>query len=145
MSVSKICVRDVDVISPDESAMVAARRMHSRKVGTLVVVDNEARPVGIVTDRDLTIRVLAEGRDGATTPIRNVLTRSLRTVHEDDAIEDALGAMREGPFRRIPVVNDDGKLVGLLSLDDVLELLAEEFACIGRLLEAEAPTELGLS
>ncbi|WP_158265140.1 CBS domain-containing protein [Blastopirellula marina] len=145
MSVGRVCVREVDVISAEESAQVAAQRMHSRKVGTLVVVDVHGAPIGIVTDRDLTVRVLAMGKDGATTPISSVSRGPLRTVREDTSIEEAIRAMRAGPFRRLPVVDDDGQLVGLLSLDDVLELLSEEFASIGCLLHEEEPSVLGRS
>lgn len=142
MSVGRICVREVDVISEDESAQTAAGRMHSRKVGTLVVVDSETRPVGIVTDRDLTVRVLAKGLDGTQLPVRDVMTHTPETVYPETAIEDALRRMRVGAFRRVPVVDDDGRLVGLLSLDDILELLAEEFTEIGRLIHEEEPGRL---
>ncbi|MCC9608334.1 CBS domain-containing protein [Blastopirellula sp. JC732] len=145
MSVGRICVREVDVISPDESAQAAAQRMNSRKVGTLVVVDSRGLPIGIVTDRDLTVRVLAAGKDGATTPISEVFRGPLKTVHEDTSVEETIRAMRAGPYRRLPVVGDRGELVGLVSLDDVLELVSEELASIGWLLEDEEPTVLGRS
>lgn len=142
MSAGRICIREVDTAAPDESAQVAAGRMHSRKVGTLIVVDKEQRPVGIVTDRDLTVRVLAQGRDGGTTPVAEVMTAAPKTVSEETPIEDALRLMRSGPFRRIPVVDSGGALAGLLSLDDILDLLAEEFAEIGRLIHSEDPASL---
>jgi CBS domain-containing protein len=142
MSVGRICIREVDIIAPEESVQVAAGRMHSRQVGTLVVMNADRDPVGIITDRDLTVRVLAEGRDAATTTVADVMRGPLKTVHEETPIEDALRIMRSGPFRRVPVVDGEGKLVGLLSLDDILELLAEEFASIGKLLEAEEPRSL---
>jgi len=139
MSVGRICVRSVDIAEMDEAAIACARRMHARKVGTLVVVDKEQHPLGMVTDRDLTIRVLAEGRDPTQTTISEVMTRFPHTVNEETPIEEALGIMRCGPFRRLPVVNREGCLVGLLSLDDILDLLAEEFGEIGRLLRKESP------
>lgn len=142
MSVGRICVREVDVIGEEESVQTAAGRMHSRKVGTLVVVDADSRPVGIVTDRDLTVRVLARGLDGSQLPVSEVMTHCPETVYPETAIEDALRRMRGGAFRRVPVVDDDGRLVGLLSLDDILELLAEEFAEIGRLIHEEEPGSL---
>lgn len=143
MSVGRICVRSVDIAEMDEAAIDCARRMHARKVGTLVVVDGEKRPLGMVTDRDLTVRVLAEGRDPTQTTIGEVMTRLPHTVHEETPIEEALGLMRCGPFRRLPVVDPDGRLVGLLSLDDIVDLLAEEFGQIGRLLRKESPESLG--
>ncbi|MEW4531241.1 CBS domain-containing protein [Maioricimonas sp. JC845] len=142
MSIGRICIREVDVINPDESARVAASRMHSRKVGTLIVVDEAMVPVGLLTDRDLTTRVLAEGRDGNATPVRKVMSPAPSTVEENTSIEDALAIMRSGTFRRLPVVDGEGQLVGIVSLDDILELLAEEFSEIGWLLRQEEPGSL---
>jgi CBS domain-containing protein len=143
MSAGRICVREVDVISPEESAQVAAARMHDRKVGTLVVIDEQRMPVGIVTDRDLVVRVLAPGRDITQTTVAEVMSAAPGTVFEQTPIEDALRLMRAGPFRRVPVVDQGGRLAGLLSLDDILDLLAEEFRDIGQLLQAEQPRTLG--
>lgn len=142
MTVGRLCVRDVDVAEPNESVQVAARRMHSRNVGTLVVLDPAKKPIGLVTDRDLTVRVLAEGRDGSQVTVDEVMTQDIRAVDEDCPVEAALEAMRAGPFRRVPVVDKKGELVGLLSIDDVLDLLAEEFQSIRRLLNKESPNEL---
>lgn len=142
MTVDRLCVRDVDTADANETVQVAAQRMHSRNVGTLVVIDSAGNPVGLVTDRDLAIRVLAEGRNGATVLVEEVMTRNIRTVDEHCPIEAALEAMRAGPFRRVPVVDKKGKLVGLLSIDDVLDLLAEEFQTIRQLLNKESPDVL---
>ena len=142
MSVGRICVREVDIVQPGESVQAAAQRMHSRKVGTLVVQDEDRKPIGIVTDRDLTVRVLAKARDPFQTTIGEVMTKCPRTVREDTPIEEALTVMRSGPFRRVPVVSAEGELVGLLSLDDVLDLLTEEFGQIRGLLEQESPGSL---
>jgi CBS domain-containing protein len=143
MSAGRICVREVDVISPQESAQAAAARMHDRKVGTLVVIDEQRMPIGIVTDRDLTVRVLAEGRDGSQTTVAEVMSAAPATVSEQTPIEDALRLMRSGAFRRVPVDDEDGRLAGLLSLDDILDLLAEEFRDIGQLIQEEQPRALG--
>lgn len=142
MSAGRICVREVDTVEPGESVRAAAERMHSRNVGTLVVVDDEQQPLGVVTDRDLTIKVLAPGRDALNTAVREVMSALPKTVHEDTPIESALAMMRSGPCRRVPVVDKAGKLVGLLSLDDILDLLAEEFGQIGALLRETGPQVL---
>jgi CBS domain-containing protein len=139
MSAGRICVREVDTASVDENAWTAAERMHQRAVGTLVVLNEARRPVGILTDRDLVERVLAAGRDPGTTLVGDVMTRNPQTIQEDDSIESSLSRMRSGRFRRLPVLDRAGTLVGLLSLDDVIMLLAEEFAHIGGLLERETP------
>ena len=116
--------------------------MNDRQVGTLVVVDETSRPIGIVTDRDLTVRVLARGRDPGVTSVGNVMTRQPRSVEENASIESALAAMRINASRRITVVDNTGRLVGLISLDDVLALLAEEFGQIGDVIEQESPKSL---
>jgi CBS domain-containing protein len=128
----------VDTAGYDETVLEAARRMRDRQVGTVIVVD-DLRPVGMVTDRDLTVRVLAAGLDPQATRLSEVMTPSPTTIREDDSIETALGYMRAGRFRRLPVVGRDGRLLGIVALDDVLELVAEELADIGQLLKREAP------
>jgi CBS domain-containing protein len=139
MSVGRICVREVDTVGPAESVARAAQRMHQRAVGALVVVDPASRVIGILTDRDLVSRALAKGLNPLETPIRDVMTMMPKTVTEDTALEAALLIMRTGRFRRLPIVGGDNKLLGLLTLDDVLMQLAEEFTQIGRLLKRETP------
>jgi CBS domain-containing protein len=139
MSVGRICTREVDIAHGEESVWRAAERMHQRTVGALVVLNEGDEPIGIVTDRDLTVRVLAQGRDSHTTQLAEVMTRDPETIVEDAPIELALLRMRRGAFRRLPVVDAKGKFVGVLALDDVLMLMAEEFAEIGRLLRNETP------
>jgi len=139
MSVGRICVREVDTANPGETVAVAAERMHQRAVGTLVVVNDSDQVIGIVTDRDLMSRVLAKGRNPTETSVGEVMTVGPKTVSEETSIESALLIMRTGRFRRIPVVERDNKLLGLITLDDILMLLAEEFTQIGRLLTRETP------
>jgi CBS domain-containing protein len=139
MTVGRICQRDVDLAGADESVWQAAERMHQRTVGTLVVLDEAKKPIGMVTDRDLAIQVIAERRDPYTTSVGEVMTKTLKTVSENDSIEAALSLMRSGAFRRLPVVDANGTLVGIVTFDDILMLLAEEFGQIGQLLERQTP------
>ncbi|MBI2481233.1 MAG: CBS domain-containing protein [Planctomycetia bacterium] len=139
MSVGRICTREVDLAQMDESVWQAAERMHQRAVGTLVVIDDDKKPIGIVTDRDLVERVLAKFLDPGATTVGQVMTQAPETVSEQDAIEHAITVMRRERCRRLPVVDDKGELVGLLSLDDVLQLLAEELTSVGELLERQTP------
>lgn len=142
MSVGRICIREVDLADAGEKVGQAAQRMHDRGVGTLIILGDAKQPIGIITDRDLVERVLAAGLDPATTTVSDVMTWDPKTISEDAAIEVALSLMRSGRFRRLPVVNDQDQLVGLLSLDDVLMLLAEEFRDVGQLLEQETPPSI---
>ena len=144
MSVGRICTRTVDVAAPDETTQAAAERMKTRNVGTLIVVDSHQRPIGIVTDRDLALCVVAQGLSPTATDLETVMSKLPESVTEDTPIESAIGIMRRGSHRRLPVVNDDGQLLGLVTLDDILSLLSEEFQEIGKLLEKESPGGVGL-
>ena len=139
MSVGRICSRDVDLADAEETVWQAAERMHQRAVGTLLILNDTNKPIGILTDRDLVERVVAMGRDPNSTRVGSVMTHNPRTILEVGSIESALSLMRSGRFRRLPVVDSQDKLVGLVSLDDVLMLLAEEFMQIGQLLNRETP------
>jgi CBS domain-containing protein len=136
MSVGRICVRTVQLAEAGESAREAARRMAAESVGTLVVVDPAGRPVGILTDRDLMRHCVAEGRDPDLTKVETIMASPLVSGPEELPIEDALSRMAEAGVRRLVVVDRAGSLAGVLALDDVLELLAEEFTTIGRLVGA---------
>jgi CBS domain-containing protein len=110
--------------------------MAAESVGTLVVVDPAGRPVGILTDRDLMRHCVAEGRDPDLTKVETIMASPLVSGPEELPIEDALSRMAEAGVRRLVVVDRAGSLAGVLALDDVLELLAEEFTTIGRLVGA---------
>jgi len=142
MSVGTICARHVDVAKPDESVRTAAERMRARNVGTLVIVNRQYEPVGIVTDRDLTLRVLAEGRDPSQTMLHDVMTKDVKTICSETSVEDALRLMRAGSFRRVPLTDRAGKLSGLVSLDDILDQLSHQFREVGSLIAEEKPESL---
>lgn len=137
MSIGRICCRYVHVIEPDDTAAIAAVRMRDRCVGTLVVLDANQSPVGIVTDRDLVTRVMAAGKDPAHVKVAEVITRPVETVREDTPIEDVLLRMYSSRIRRVLVVDAAGRLAGIASMDDVVSLLAEEIGRVGRLLDAQ--------
>jgi CBS domain-containing protein len=136
-------MRSVDTAGVRESAADAARRMRERQVGTLVVVDEAAHPMGLITDRDIAMRVVAGGREAHRTSVADIMTPMPTAVLEDTSIESALGTMRVGRMRRLPVIDGNGALVGIVSLDDILALIAEEFSLIGSLLDRETPHPSG--
>lgn len=142
MSIGVICSRVVDTAAADEMVADVAARMRESNVGSLPVVDAEARVVGIVTDRDLVTRVLAQRRDGQHTRVAEILSACPQTVREDASIEDALAIMRRRSLRRLPVVDAGNKLVGIVTLDDILAVLAQEFGAIGSVLAAELPRKV---
>ena len=139
MTAGEFCVREVDLVQPDETAWQAAVRMRQRVVGSLVALDDARQPIGIITDRDLMERVLAAGKDPSVTLARDVMTPRPTTIAEEQSVWRALELMREGRFRRLPVVDQNGALAGLLTLDDVLMLLAEGMAHIGETVRRETP------
>jgi CBS domain-containing protein len=142
MTIGAICTRDVDLAEQDESVQIAAERMTKCKVGTLMVLDEQSKPVGILTDRDLTTRVVAQGLDPNTTVVRDVMTKSPESIDEDTPIEVAISCMRQCQCRRLPVIDEQGKLAGIISLDDIVDLLSDELDEIGELLRSESPTRL---
>lgn len=133
MSVGRLCTREVHTAEPTESIVAVARRMRERRVGTLVVVDAERRPVGIVTDRDLVVRGLAGALPAASLQVQGVMTSPMSTVPEETPIEDALARMRSTHHRRLGVVDAEGRLAGIFALDDALALLGDEFYRVGDL------------
>jgi CBS domain-containing protein len=142
MSVLDICVREVDTATREESVQVAAKRMHTRNVGTLVVLNDRQEPIGMLTDRDLALRVVAAGKDPFRTTVGQAMTEHPTTLSKDAALESAIALMCAEPCRRLPIVDPAGKLIGLLSLDDVLKLLVSDFTEIGNLLRRESPANL---
>jgi CBS domain-containing protein len=139
MTIGKICQHNVDTADTFESVQSAAQRMGTRNVGTLVVLNDSGRPAGILTDRDVAVRVTGRGRDPYTTSVGDVMSTELETVGEDVPVEDALRRMRSRGVRRLPVTALDGCCIGMISLDDILTHLVQEFAILGRLLEVSTP------
>jgi len=145
MTVGEFCNRQVVIARPDEHVSVAAQRMRDCHVGTLVVVDehdNRRIPVGLVTDRDLVVRVLSDGaRDFEALILGNVMTTEPVTAREEENLWDAIKKMRSFGVRRLPVVNDQGGLEGILSFDDLIDLVAEELSDLRTLVSREQTRE----
>jgi predicted transcriptional regulator len=136
MTLSLICNHNVATIEASEGIAEAASRMRNEHVGTLLVVERRGRvhvPVGILTDRDIVVGVVAKRVEPETVTVGDVMTRDLLTVREDDGVEFALREMRRHGVRRAPVVGKRGQLVGIVSLDDVIQHLATQ---LGRLADA---------
>ena len=112
---------------PSDPVSKVAQLMKKEDIGPVLIVDNERTKtlVGIVTDRDLALKVVAEGRDPQTTKVEDVMTRKLVTCHADDDVERAMKAMAQYQLRRIPVVDDNMKLVGIISQADVATRMDE--------------------
>ena len=126
MPVKDLIKRKVVVIEPDDPVKLAAKRMEDKMVGSLVVIDGD-RPIGIITDRDIALRVVAREKS-PDTPVKEVMTKDPVTIREDATFFELTKTFRDAAVRRLIVVDKDGKLVGLISIDDVMELLTTEFA-----------------
>ena len=144
MTIGVLCNREVIVTGPDTSAEEAAELMRLHHVGDLVVVEErggEARPVGIVTDRDLVVEVMAQKVEPNAVTVKELMTRDLETVRDTTDFWDAVSHMRACGVRRIPVVNARGGLEGVFTFDDALELVAEGLAdlvkVVGRQIDLE--------
>jgi CBS domain-containing protein len=99
----------------------AAELMKSQNIGSIPVIENEQtqKLVGIVTDRDLALKIIAEERDARSTKVESVMTRKVVTCRADDDLQKALDAMAEHQLRRIPIVDNDNKVVGIIAQADV--------------------------
>jgi CBS domain-containing protein len=138
MTIRDLVRTDIVTASSDQSAGNLATLMKEENVGSVVIVENR-RPVGIVTDRDLTVKVLKERADPREVTASDVMTPGPVTAGMDDGVFAVIRAMRDAPARRMPVVADDGTIAGIITLDDLLVLLADELQGLATVVEAESP------
>ena len=122
MKAQDIMTKNPACVTPDTTLVDAARLMKEENVGIVPVIESTGsrRLVGVVTDRDIAIRAVAEGRDGVTTSVGSVMTSDVRTTTADDSVDDVMKLMGSEQVRRIPVVDDRGVLVGIISQADIV-------------------------
>lgn len=137
MNVGDICRRQITTVTRHTGLLAAAELMREKHVGLLVVIEPgmdpaapvdkpTGRPVGVLTDRDIIVSVVAGGADPQQLTVADVMTREPVTVGVNASIQQALRTMRQIGIRRLPVVDMGGYLAGILALDDVIDLLASE-------------------
>lgn len=144
MKVGEFCVRDVVYVEPGASLYSVAEMMRRHHVGSVLVanrVDGDGKPLGIITDRDLVIEVLAARLDPDQLVAEDIMSFNLTVAREDDDLWDAVHRMRQDSVRRIPVVNESEQLVGIFSLDDLLRVVADELKGIVGLVHRERHRE----
>lgn len=145
MRIGEYCNREVVIIKSDESVKAAAELMRTHHVGDLVIVEkqnNKQVPIGIITDRDLVIEVMAAGLAPEVLTVRDILTEQLNFVVENDSFFDALDLMRTKKVRRLPVVNHENSLVGIITMDDILDILAEMLTQVASIIKLQQRKEV---
>ena len=145
MTAGELCSRLVVFANKGMAVNEAARLMREHHVGSLVVVEETEKgriPVGVVTDRDITVAVIARDVDPRTINVGDIMNTELITVREQDRVLDALRLMRARGVRRVPVTAENGNLVGILALDDVLQSVAEELGDLATAIATERVHEV---
>lgn len=125
LKVIDMAVHKVATISADCTITECAQRMRSDHVGSLVVVDVTDHPIGMITDRDIAIEVVARSKDPDAAKVSEVMTSPVVTATPNEGMVTALARMREFGIRRLPIVDEDGKLVGVLSNSNLIEELSD--------------------
>lgn len=144
MSIGEICNREVVIAQRETTVLEASRLMRQYHVGDLVVVDEtdgKRVPVGIVTDRDVVLEVVSMELDASVLTAGDIMGLELATVRESEGIFETIRYMRTKGVRRLPVVDAQGALIGIITLDDLLELLTEEMSELSKLVSKERMQE----
>jgi len=143
MNIGEICSRVVLVAQRETPVSEAARLMRQHHVGALVIVDQAdgARPVGIVTDRDMVVEVLAEDVAPDKLTVGDIMSVDIVNVGAQDGVFETIGLMQGKGVRRVVVTDDANQLIGIVSLDDLLEVLAEELIGLAKTIAGEQRRE----
>lgn len=144
MPIGEFCNREVVFATRETSIPEAAQLMRKFHVGDLVVVDeidSKRVPVGIVTDRDIVIEIVSQSLDLNEFSVGDIMSPQLISVQEKEGVFEAIRLMRAKGIRRIPVVNHEGGLEGIVSADDILDLLAEEMTELAKVVPREQERE----
>ena len=138
-SVREVMTANPKCLSEKDSLREAARIMRDQDTGVVPIVDGR-RIVGLITDRDIVVRAIADGKDLDSVRVTEVMTKSVRTVKEDTPINEVLSLMSSAEVRRVPVVNDKNEIVGIVSIGDVAEKTSKD-GKVGKAIEdiSQAP------
>lgn len=144
MPIGEICSREVIVVQRSDSILEAAKLMRQHHVGNVVVVeerDGVRVPVGLITDRDVVVEIIATELDPAVITVEDIMEPDLACARDTTGIFETVQYMRDRKVRRLPVVDERGALLGILSLDDLLGLLSEELLAIAKLVRYQQQKE----
>lgn len=137
MSLVHLMTKEITSLPETATALDAAKYMTDMNVGSVIITDEKNKPVGIITDRDITTKIVATEKDPKTVKLKDIMCSPVVTIHVGKDLIDATKLMGEYWVRRLPVVNDEGKVAGVLSLDDVLIFLSQEIQNIANALKRE--------
>lgn len=144
MTIGEICNREVIISNRDDSVLEAAKLMRNYHVGDVVVVEqrgDERVPVGILTDRDIVVELVAREVDATSISVGDAMSNELFTVTENEQLTDLVQRMKGRAVRRVPVVNASGALVGIVTVDDIIDLIAEQLTSLVGLVQREQHRE----
>ena len=147
MAIGEICNREVVFARRDESVKSAAELMREHHVGDLVIVEEangQRVPCGVLTDRDIVVGVVAKGLDPDTLEVAEVAGSELVLARESDGVAETIELMRAKGVRRVPIVDTRGSLVGIVTADDIVDLLAEELTAVAGIVSREQRREIQL-
>ena len=144
-TIGELCNREVIIAAADITVTAAAKLMRHHHVGSVIVVDQgnggSRVPVGVVTDRDIVVEVSAMELDPNVITAGDIMTRDLVTARERDGVLETMEIMRYKGVRRLPVVSGEGELVGIITVDDLLDVIAEELGELTKVLAKEQARE----
>ncbi len=131
MKVAQCCTHDVVVVSPKDELVDAAKIMRDKHVGFLIVVENAGDrrvPIGVVTDRDIVVQVIAREVEARSVVVGDVMTRQPVTAKDSDDVEEVVKRMKRAGIRRVPVVDQRGSLSGVIAIDDAINMVSKMLA-----------------
>lgn len=137
MSLSTLMTKEITSLPQTATALDAAKYMTDMNVGSVIITDEKDKPVGIITDRDITTKVIANEKDPKSVKLKDIMNSPVITIGVEKDIVDATKLMGEYWVRRLPVVDQAGKVVGVISLDDILIFLGLEIQNIANVLKRE--------
>lgn len=141
MNIGEICTREVVTCTPRTDAQSLATLMRQRHVGDVVVVDEHGVPLGIVTDRDIVVQVVAPGVPAETVHAADLMQAGLSTITDGERATDAIWQMRSKGIRRLPVVDRHNRLIGMVTADDITQALAQDLTSLAQVMRRQVHIE----
>ena len=138
MSLGNMCRREIICVNLGTTVREAVKLMEEKNVGCVIVIGSD-KPVGMLTDRDILLRVMSKGLDPQRTTVENVMSKNIVALREDMGLFEALEQVKGKSMRRFPIVDGNGALKGIMTLDDIIFLLGKEMADVSSIIEREGP------